>query len=154
LAFNRDWKLLLIDEKTTKSPTDIRFSLMGEQLTAYQVAVTAHAPVLGVPDIDGLAYWELIKRHIPKKAGAGKGPTIEPVHAVKPRSEQDVEAFVDKARAIAKRIRNRDFPKTPRMAWNSPCLNCDFLDICSQRRVEGFQFKSEESKEAVLQLTA
>lgn len=154
MLFDRDWRFLLVDEKTTRSPTDIRFALMGEQLTAYQIAVTAHADQLGVPPIDGLAYWELIKRNIPKKPGAGKGPSIEAISAVKPRSDQDVAAFVTKARSIAQRIRNRDFPKTPRMAWNSPCMNCDLLDLCSQRRTDGLAFSSEEAKEAALHVVA
>lgn len=154
MAFNRNWELLLIDQKTTKTPTDIRFALLGEQLTAYQMVVTAHAPQLGLPQIDGLAYWELIKRAIPKKPGAGQGPTIEAIGAVKPRSNADVTTFVSKAQRIAQRIRDRDFPKTPRMAWNSPCMGCAYLDLCAQRRTEGLTFRSEETKEAVLKLAA
>ncbi len=154
MAFTRDWQLLLIDQKTTKTPTDIRFALLGEQLTAYQAAVTAHAPTLGLPQIDGLAYWELIKRTIPKKPGAGQGPTIEAIGAVKPRSNADVQTFVSKAQNIAQRVRDRDFPKTPRMAWNSPCLQCDFLDLCAQKKTDGLTFRSEETKEAVLKLAA
>jgi len=152
LAFDRDFKLLLIDQKSTKSVTDIRFALMGEQLTAYQLAVTAHADRLALPPIGGLAYWELIKRNIPKKTG--KGPTIEPISSVEPRSDQDVATFVAKTQGIARRIRNRDFPKTPRMSWNTPCLNCDFLDMCSQRRTDGYVFPSEEAKEAALTVAA
>lgn len=154
LAFDRDFKLMLIDQKSTKSVTDIRFALMGEQLTAYQLTVTAHAQTLSLPPIGGLAYWELIKRNIPKKAGSGKGPTIEPVSSVAPRSDQDVTAFVSKAQGIAQRIRDRDFPKTPRMSWNTPCLNCDFLDLCSQKRADGYVFANEEAREAAIKIAA
>lgn len=150
MAYDRDWKLLLIDEKTSRQVTDIRFALMGEQLTAYQMTVKAHEQSLGLPDVQGLAYWELIKRAIPKSASRGQGPTIEPISSVDARSDEAVSKFVRKARAIAQRVRDGDFPKTPRMAWNTPCTNCDFLDLCAQRRTDGLVFKSEEYKEAAL----
>ena len=153
MAYNSDWELVLVDEKSTARITDVRFALMGEQLTAYQVAVTAFSHKLGLPPPKRLAYWELIKRPVPKTS-RGEGPTIEPIHDVDARSDEDIEAYVEKVQAIADRVRNRDFPKTPRMAWNTPCLMCDFLDICSQKRVESFSFQSEEAKEAVIKLAA
>lgn len=153
MAYNRDWQLTLIDEKSSARATDIRFSLMGEQLTAYQVAVTAYQEKLGLPPPERLAYWEMIKRPVPK-TNRGEGPSIESIQDVPARSDEDVEAFVLKVQGIARRVRDRDFPKTPRMAWNTPCLQCDYLDICAQRRVDAFTFPSEEAKEAVIKLAA
>lgn len=153
MAYNRDWELALIDEKSTAKVTDVRFALMGEQLTAYQLAVTAHSEKLGIGPPDRLAYWELIKRAVPK-TDRGEGPTIEPIREVAARSDEDIDTFVTKVQSIGDRVRNREFPKTPRMAYNTPCMMCDYLDICSQRRVEGYNFPSEEAKEAVIKLAA
>lgn len=153
-AFNRDWDLVLIDQKSPAQETDIRFALMGEQLTAYQVAIQAHGQALKLPDIKGVAYWELIRRMVPKKANAGKGPEIRPISTVKPRSQGAIQAYVNKVEGIAARIRNRDFPKTPRMAWNTPCTLCPYLDLCAQGRTDAYNFANEEVEAAALKAVA
>jgi ATP-dependent nuclease, subunit B len=153
-AFTPDWELMLVDQKATAQETDVRFALMGDQLTAYQMTVTTHAPTLQLPAISKVAYWEMIRRNIPKKANAGKGPEILPISSVKPRSSEAITRYVNKVHGVATRIRNRDFPKTPRMAYNTPCTMCAFLDLCSQGRTEDYVFPSEEAKEAALKMAA
>lgn len=152
MAYNRDWELFLIDQKSTKQRTDIRFAMMGEQLTAYQVAFKAHQELLGLDSLKGLAFWELLKKPIPKRDG--EGPVVTPIEVVGTRSDADMDQFVVKARSIAQRIRNRDFPKTPRMSWNSPCTGCNYLPLCAQKKVEDFEYESAEAKEAVMKIAA
>lgn len=153
MTINPDGEIHLLDAKTPASPSSPDFSLMGDQLTAYQLAVDAHGKRLGLPSIDGLGYWELIKRPMPKTK-RGVGPEVLAPVVVRPRSNQEITRFVEKVHKVAARIRAQDFDKTPRMSWNSPCGACSALPLCSRKETGGLKFSSKEVMDQALACAA
>lgn len=146
-------KIYIIDMKTPSSPSSVAFTLMGDQLTAYQIAMMTYGPLLGVGEVAGVGYWELIKRKIPQ-GNRGEGPVIHDPIKVAPRSNGQLQAFVEKAHETADRIRASRFPKTPRMAWNSPCSSCELSSLCISGETKDLVFPSDEVKHAALKLAA
>lgn len=138
-VFDSDGRFLIVDQKTPASETSVEFTLMGDQLTAYQLAVTAHGLSLGLPKVDGVGYWELIKRDMPK-TGRGEGPVIRPPKIVEPRTQEEIYGFIAKLHDTADRIRAGQFHRMPRMAFNTPCSGCDFAAHCIRSETTGLVF--------------
>lgn len=153
VVMDGEGQMFVIDAKTPASPTTVTFTLMGDQLTAYQLAVQAHLEMLGLPPVEGVGYWEAIKRDVPK-TGRGVGPVIQDPVIVDPRTDGDIEQFVKKVHSVADRIRAEDFHKTPRMAWNSPCGGCPVADACARRDTTGLVFPSPAMEQVAMRMAA
>lgn len=148
-VYNSDGQFGIVDVKSTKTPSSESFTLMADQLTAYQGVVTVHKDALGIDGVDFLGFWEALKRNIPKKKGTA-GPYINRPEIVPPRTDQMIAAYFNKARWVAASIRAGHFPRTPRMAFNTPCDLCDFANVCIHSNTSGYTFRSESDKEKVL----
>lgn len=138
-VYNRHGQFGVIDVKTSKTPTTEEFLALADQLTAYQCAMTIHALGLGTGPVEFVGFWEFLKRSIPKKANT-IGPYINPPEMISARSEKAIQAYIQKARWVAYCIRSKQFPQTPRMAFNSPCGLCDFANYCAYDVTDGLIF--------------
>jgi len=129
LAMTPDGQILVIDLKTPAQVAFEGFTEQSEQLLGYQVVVDAHAEALGISQVDGRAFYELIKRPIPKTS-RGEGPVIAPFHPVGRADDESIRDWIYETLAIANDIRAGRFPKRPGDAYNSPCSMCDMANFC------------------------
>lgn len=136
VGMNRRSRVAVIDFKTPASPSTEEFVVLSDQLTSYQVLVEAHKDATGIERVDDLAFMELLKKKVPK-SGRGEGPQVlEPVFGPR-RDDARLREFQTKVGWIAEDIQRGRFPRTPRMAWNSPCDMCEFKGFCSDGCLEG-----------------
>lgn len=136
LVRDRQGRILIIDLKTAAAVYPEFLTPLSEQLTAYQIAVEAHAPLLGIERIDGLGFIEMIKRPVPKKKDA-EGPTVElPVVAPR-RTDDEVAEYLQKVQWAADDVRRGRFPRRPRAGYNTPCGMCFLVNHCSKRDDDG-----------------
>src|SRR5690606_24919605 len=125
-VFDRHGRFGVPDVKSTKSASSQEFTLQADQLTAYQLAVLAHAKELGLPEVEFVGFWEFLKRSVPKRiSGKAQGPVINAPEEVRARTQKALEEYLSKVHHVARQVRAGWFPKTPRMAFNSPCSLCD-----------------------------
>lgn len=146
-------KFYLLDGKTTRTAAVVEFLLLAEQLTAYQAVHEAHQPTTGLPNVEGVAFWEFIKRKPARRAG-DTGPEILRPDVVKRRSTAQVQEYLDKAVETVQDIRSGRFRRMPRMAYNSPCQMCDFRKGCAFGDFSDIKFESQESRAIALKLAA
>jgi hypothetical protein len=118
-----------IDLKTAASRYPEYLTPLSEQLTAYQIAVDAHAPSLGIAQVDEVGFIEMLKRAVPKTK-RGEGPTVEAPILAPRRPDAVIAEFLQKVQWIAEDIRRGRFPRRPRMGFNSPCGLCYLRDHC------------------------
>jgi hypothetical protein len=124
-----DGKVYVLDFKTPAQPSMPGFAALSDQLIGYQEAVKAHAAQLGISTVDGLVFYELIKRKVPKSS-RGEGPTIHVEEPALPRSQTDVADWILECQFVANDIRSRRFSKRPMDAYNTPCALCDYSKKC------------------------
>lgn len=153
MVLDEDGETVLLDNKATASESSIEFTLMSDQLTAYNLALKSHASRLGIEAPRRVGYWEMLRKAIPK-SNRGEGPVIRPPLIVNHRSDRQIAQFVAKTHKIADLIRARRFEMTPRMSYNSPCSSCSLVSLCARRETEGLVFESPASKRAALELVA
>jgi len=140
-----DGKVLVLDFKTPGNASMEGFASLADQLLGYQVVVDAHKDLLGVEGVDGLVFYELIKRP-PPKTGRGEGPVIHVEEPVPARSELDITEWVMELQFVADDIRRRRFSKRPMAAWNSPCSLCDFQKKCLGKSTDDLQVRSDRRR--------
>lgn len=131
IVLTPEGKVLIVDLKTTSAHVE-GFSLVGDQLTGYQVMVEAHRESLGIERVDGLLYYDMVKRApVTEKSRKGAtGPTIHVDDPAPPRSSDHLEAWVREQLFIASDIRQRRFSKRPGRPFSTPCAMCDFKNLC------------------------
>lgn len=128
-CINRDMQLVVLDHKTARSPSDPNFVHVSDQLTGYQVLLDANQEDLGTPDVSKLGFLEAIKRKV-STTGRGQGPQVQEPVLTNRRTDAEIEEFKQKVLWMVDAIHNERFPRTPRMAFNSPCNMCDFASLC------------------------
>jgi hypothetical protein len=124
---------VIIDFKTPSSESSEDFALLSDQLTAYQILVEASVEYYGSLR---LGFMDLLKKKVPKN-GRGVGPQVREPNLVPRRDKARVLEFQQKVQWIAEDIQRGRTPRTPRMAWNSPCDMCDFRGLCSKGSIDG-----------------
>lgn len=133
-------KLAVGDIKFPSTESPAGFEMVAGQLTDYQAALDAHASALGIDRVNGLFYFEGIKKVVPKK-GRGTGPEWHMSPIAPRRTAAMVEERLQKH---ARKIREHEqgwYPRQERMAFNSPCSLCDFKDYCYYGKKTGLVFK-------------
>lgn len=126
-VYTAEGDFAVIDVKTAAVAHTALYTERSDQLTGYQLLVDVNADDLGVPDVEKLGFFDLIKRKV---------PTIEPI-TVGRRSEKELEAFVQKLFWLGDDIKRKRFPRVSRHAYNSPCGACDFARLCVYGETEG-----------------
>ena len=129
-------RVLTIDLKTATSQLFDGFSDLSDQLTEYNIAVDAHARLLGIQRTDGLGFIELLKRTVSTRKGS-KGPEVVFHDPVPARSEEVRSDFIKRVQQYAENVRAARFGRRPLHAFNSPCSLCDFATHCRTGSTEG-----------------
>ncbi len=156
LIMTRDCEMLLSDIKTAAQASDGSFHLNAGQLTGQQLVVEAHRDALGIDKVDGLCFYQGLKRTIPKpakggKAGKGMGPVVLDPMVCPPRTEAELQAYVQSRLWIAEDIRRGRFPKRPLDAYNSPCSDlCDYKQNCIHGDRTGLRVREARKMSASL----
>lgn len=140
LAMTPDGRIVVIDLKTPAQAAFEGFVDLAEQLIGYQVVVDAHAPSLAIEQVDGRAFYELIKVPIPKTK-QGQGPRVAPLHIVGRADSEAIRDWMYETIAIANDIRAGRFPKRPGDAYASPCSLCSLVNRCRNNSMEGLRVK-------------
>jgi len=132
-----DTNVVVVDIKSASSEAAEGFVSVSDQLTHYQILNEANKDSLGIEQVDKIAFFEMIKRKVPKTNGKGKGPKIAGIEWVNRRSDRELVEFFDKIEWMMDDINRGRFPKTPRMAWNTPCGMCNFKELCHNNDMSG-----------------
>ena len=119
----------VVDIKTAAMAHTALYSERSDQLTGYQLLVDASAEELGVPAVEKLGFFDLVKR---------KQPKIEAV-MVGRRSEKALEEFIEKLFWLGEDIKRKRFPRVSRHAFNSPCAMCDYARMCVYGETTGLK---------------
>lgn len=122
-------RIIVIDFKTPAQESPEDFVSLSDQLMGYQLTCDANAPALGITQVDHLAFYELLKKKIPKTA-RGEGPVIHLSTLANRRSQEDIQAFVRELMFVARDIREKRFAKRSMDAYSTPCGMCSFLSEC------------------------
>ena len=134
-----DGRILVMDFKTPGDASMPTFAAICDQLLGYQVAVNANREALGLSrDVDGLVFFELVKRPIPKTK-TGTGPHIVVSEPAPPRSRQDIDEWIRECQFVARDIRDQRFARRPMDSYNTPCDLCDFQVLCHTGVRHGLQ---------------
>ena len=128
-VYTADGDFGVVDVKTAAQPHTALYSERSDQLTGYQLLVNANSKELGVPQVEKLGFYDLIKRKV---------PTIEEV-TVGSREEQDLKEFIQKLFWRAEDIKRKRFPRVSRHAFNSPCNLCDYARLCTYGETDGLE---------------
>lgn len=121
-----------VDIKTTTAKTPQEWMPLSEQLGFYVHALNSD-PRIPFDNVTHGGFWEFFKRkpNMPKsdRKKPLKGPQIEPASVF----ELDPSNLAELPKRIAitkNRIARREFMGQPRMAFNTPCIMCDFSEYC------------------------
>jgi hypothetical protein len=138
LVRDREGRVLLLDEKATKSECTFEFLTNATQLTDYQAGYEGHAPVWNLPRLDGVGYWEWIRKAIPK-GKRGEGPRIRDPFWIPPRDPDVVRERLRDIVTTARDIRVGRFPKRSGLSFETPCSSCDVARLCSSGDTTGLK---------------
>lgn len=126
---------VLLDFKAPHHPYDPITIWQSDQLTHYQILADANASVLGVEQVQGVGFMQLIRRPVPKNNG--RGPEVLPPTIIPRRTPAQVAEYREKVVWVVEQIRKGCFHKTPRKPHNTPCEMCDFVNPCVHGTYEG-----------------
>ena len=136
----REGDIAIIDVKSASMEFPEVLAPLSDQITAYNIAVLAHAESLGLQSVDKVGFIELIKKTIPKTA-RGEGPVIREPKLVDARDHSQMESYLQKVRWTAAAIVRQEFARDPRYAHNTPCSMCFAASACSGTGdVDGIDF--------------
>ncbi|MEY2117134.1 PD-(D/E)XK nuclease family protein [Rhodanobacter sp. FW106-PBR-R2A-1-13] len=122
--------LAIPDAKFASGSAFDGFARVSDQLTAYQLLVRFNAGTLGLADrpVSELGFIEGVKNKEPRW-------TMQFAAA---RDDTSLGAYVEKLKMTAALIRKGYFPKRSGNAFESPCGECDFRQLCLDRNPEGY----------------
>lgn len=132
-----DANVVVVDIKSPQTASSEHFLAMSDQLTMYQLLNEANKDKLGIEQVDRLGFFEMLKRKVPVKRTKVTGPQIADIEWNPRRTSQEIEEFCNKLEWMLEDINRGRFPKTPRMAWNTPCDMCDFKGLCQNNDKSG-----------------
>jgi len=137
-----DGRIAAIDLKTPAAEAPDPFLHVADQLTFQQLLVEHHADALGLGRLDAVGYMEGLKRTV---SARGRGPEWIGPRLVPARSPTAIDAFLERVAWFADSVRRRRFPRTPRMAYNTPCALCDFAGWCISGDREGLKVRPKRA---------
>ncbi|WP_052465110.1 PD-(D/E)XK nuclease family protein [Geoalkalibacter subterraneus] len=122
VGLNLDGYAVIVDVKTPAAASSENFALVGDQLTAYDILVSAYVDKLGIMGVAKVGYLEGLKKKIPK-TNRGTGP-IWTHNLVAARTEAMKQDYINKVLFEVAGIRSGYHPRRGRMAYNTPCDLC------------------------------
>jgi hypothetical protein len=130
IAVNAAGEVEVPDIKTAAQRATHEFAVNSDQLVMYQIVIDGVAPSLGIEQVDAMRFFEGIKKKVPTK-NKGEGPVWHVGDRVDRKPQSVVQELKSKLYDLASDIRRRRFPKTPGMAFDSPCKMCSFASVCT-----------------------
>jgi len=121
--------LSVVDIKTAATSHSDTYTVLSDQLTVYQLLIAAHAKRLGIPKAEQLGFFDFLKRKASSR--------IDPPIVSRIRTHEEIVEFRQKCEWLAEDIHRGRFPKSPRVAFNTPCDMCDFSGLCAHGDTEG-----------------
>ncbi|MGH8159371.1 MAG: PD-(D/E)XK nuclease family protein [Rhodanobacter sp.] len=126
IATDRAGLTWAIDMKTAAQLSAEGFADLSDQLTCQQIVIDAHLKELGLKHpVAGVAFFEGVKQKTNPGWHLSKGKRREP-HVV--------QQYLQKAKHVAKEVRDGYFPTRSAMAFNTPCGLCAFAKACKAER--------------------
>lgn len=145
-VYTRDGKLAIIDAKSATMPHSVLYTLRADQLTMYQLLFEVHAEGLGLPPLEKLGFWDLLKR---RESARIEDPVLVPL-----RTRAELAAWVNKILWLAEDDRRGRFAKSSRYHYNSPCEECEFASFCVEGDIEGLKFPADYRAPGIERLSA
>lgn len=143
MAKDEQGNVCVIDFKTPAQPTPDWFAKEAAQLKSYQLMIE-QGKVRTIEKISKLGFFELIKRKVPVRAGASKGPEVLAPVMVNSHSEATLREHKQCILWVVDDIKRGRFPKRSRMAYNTPCQLCEFQAYCYDGNKDGLIFPEEK----------
>lgn len=140
LCMDEDGRVLLTDWKFVGNPSEDEFVHQSDQLTGYHLLARENADYLGIEKVDGVVFFEGVKR----KVSGRKGPQWH-MTPCSTRTAQQIQELFDKIRWIGEDIAKQRFPKRSRAAYNSPCMMCDYSAYCSSGDTTGLILPQQDA---------
>lgn len=138
LARDDQGRIIVVDFKTPSDAAMEGFAELSDQLLGYQVACEAHAASLGIDGVDGMVFYELIKKNVPKTS-KGAGPTIHVAEVTPRRPAERVAEWISEMQFVADDIRRMRFNRRAADSYDSPCSLCDFISACRTSDTSGLR---------------
>lgn len=136
IAWSPDHGTFPLDFKTAAQFTQEWFARVAPQLSAY---VLLFESLLG-RRMDSVGFFEMKKNKV---------KSTEPHLSIVPRhSEAQLDHVKEQIYWMAEDIRRGRFPARVRMAWNSPCSQCDFQAACHDGNFSALRKKKPFLKKA------
>lgn len=132
VAKTPDGQTIITDVKTPSQIEPEGFLELSGQLTSYQAVVEANLEQLGLERVDGLVFYNLVKKPMPKTS-RGSGPQVYVPEPAELRGPGLISDWVQEMQAVANDIRAKRFYRRPRDAYSTPCDLCDFKALCLGR---------------------
>lgn len=126
-------KVIVLDFKTPAAASPLGFSGLSDQLMGAQVATEAHKDVLGIDKVDGLVFYEILKKAMPKTS-RGEGPKVHVETPSLPRSQDDINDWINELGFIVSDIQQKRFAKRPMDSFCTPCTLCDYQLYCANEK--------------------
>lgn len=136
-----------LDWKSVKTQHTQTFADLSDQLTAYDLLLTANRDLFDLSDkpIAFAAFIDLQKKKVPEPLK--KDPTKYAKNAVFPgvfppiisrtNRQEFVNEYIQKVQWVADNIRAGNFFRVSGKAFNSPCNSCDYSKHCVNGSIEG-----------------
>jgi len=137
VAMDDEARIHVIDIKTPASVLSTEWH--SDQVTAYQYIVEAHKESLGIEEVSGVGFHNLLKRKMPNGKSKSKGPEIHPIEKIPARTLEQLDDYAQKIRWMDEDVVKGRFSRRGRMAHNTPCGMCDFAGLCLNGSWEGLQ---------------
>lgn len=131
-------RIIVVDFKTPSDAAMDGFAELSDQLLGYQVACDAHAQSLAIPAVDGMVFYELIKKNVPKTS-KGTGPSIHVAEPAKRRPPERIAEWISEMQFVAEDIRRKRFNRRAADSYNTPCELCDFASACRSNDISGLR---------------
>ncbi len=132
VVYTADLELAVVDVKSAAAAHTALYAMRSDQLTVYQILLSAHQAELGLPPLVKLGFWDFLKRKASSR--------IEPPLLVPVRTAAELREFRQKCFWIADDVRRKRFPKVSRMQFNTPCELCDYAQHCVYGDADGLAF--------------
>ncbi len=133
----------VLDFKTPAQPTPHWFAQEAEQLKSYQLMIE-QGKDRSFEKINKLGFFELIKRKVPVRKGASKGPEVMLPVTVDSHSKETLAEHKQGILWVCDDIKRGRFPKRSRMAYNTPCMLCEFQGYCYEGNKTGLVFPEQK----------
>jgi hypothetical protein len=129
IAWSPKYGLVIFDFKTAATFSQPWFASVAPQLSVYILLFEDYLQ----RRVDRVGFFEMKKNKLKR--------TPAHINVVPRHSQAQLDHTVEQIHWMVDDIRRGRFPARVRMAWNSPCTNCDFQAVCHQGHESAYRKK-------------